>query len=127
MAAIEVLMIERKRASFYRTAQKSLSKLPNLADPSCMDVINPLAGSLLQSTQMQRQQAAEKQRQTRRVQVLEKDVAAQDDQLEHQVESTDEKVEIHDEQTGERQPRKRKNPAHPAPEEPSPPHLDLTA
>jgi hypothetical protein len=46
------------------------------------------AGSILQSTQVQRQQEIQRSRDIRRQQELEKDVAMQDDQLEHQVEST---------------------------------------
>src|SRR3954465_9207177 len=49
--------------------------------PAGMDIINPLAGSLAQSTHVQRQQSAEKQRQVRRTQAVQKNVALQDDQL----------------------------------------------
>ena len=41
-----------------------------------MDMINPLAGSLYQSSQLQEQQGAEKQRHIRKSQAMEKDVAA---------------------------------------------------
>jgi hypothetical protein len=89
-----------------------------------MDMINPLAGSLYQSTQLQEQQSAEKQRNIRRSQAMEKDVAAKDDELEHQVESTGELTAIHDEGPGQDQ-RQQKNPQDNETDEP--PRLDLTA
>jgi hypothetical protein len=94
-----------------------------------MDIINPLAGYLQGSSQVERTQTDEKQRQVRRSQILEKNVAAQDDELEHQVESTEDVVEIHDEQ--HEQPPKKRSPRHSAPPptdgETDPSHLDLTA
>ena len=53
-----------------------------------MTEFNPLAGAILSSAHTQRQLSLDKSRQRRR-QVLEKDAAASDDQLEHQVESAD--------------------------------------
>lgn len=92
-----------------------------------MDVINPLAGSFLQGTQVQRQQLIEKQRQARRSQALEKDVAARDDQLEHQVESAEELAPLHDEPTEDQRQHNEKRKPHAAVEEQPSSHLDLTA
>jgi hypothetical protein len=90
-----------------------------------MDMINPLATSLYQSTQLQEQQSVEKQRIIRRAQAMEKDVAAKDDELEHQVESAEEPTAIHDEEPDNDEPREQKQSRKGAKEEP--PHLDLTA
>lgn len=55
-----------------------------------MTDFNPLAGAVLGSAQAQRQIDAEKQRQLRRAQAVRKNVAAQEDGYEHQVESSEE-------------------------------------
>jgi len=95
-----------------------------------MTEINPFTGSILQSPIVQRQQAAEKDRQARRAQDAEKNAALEGDRLEHQVESSEALAEIHDEDSPD--PRKRKHSAHRReksaqndPEDKS--HLDLTA
>ena len=95
-----------------------------------MTQINPFTGSVLQAPVVQRQQAAEKDRQIRRTQDVEKNAALQGDQLEHQVESTEALSEIHDEDSPD--PRKRKQPApheekNRSDETGDDPHLDLTA
>jgi hypothetical protein len=93
-----------------------------------MSSINPFSGYLAQGSQVERTQAADKTRQVRRTQALSKDVAAKDDQLEHQVESADAIVEIHDEQNpaqGEQKQQKKKQQGEEGKEEP--PRLDLTA
>jgi hypothetical protein len=69
--------------------------------------INSLSGALAQSAQVQIQQAAEKSRQARRAQELEKNVAARDEELEHQVENSEELKEIHEEGRNSDQGRKR--------------------
>src|SRR3989442_1748337 len=71
-----------------------------------MTQINPLTGSILQSPIVQRQQAAEKDRQVRKAQDAEKNAALTGDRLEHQVESSEALAEIHDEDSPD--PRKRK-------------------
>ena len=73
-----------------------------------MTQINPFTGSILQAPQVQRQQAAEKDRQLRRVTDQEKNSALQGDQREHQVESSEELAAIHDQDTPD--PRKRRKP-----------------
>jgi hypothetical protein len=94
-----------------------------------MTQINPFTGSILQSPIVQRQQSAEKDRQVRRAQDVEKNAALQGDRLDHQVESSEALSPIHDEDSPD--PRSRKRPSHvkerthddPADDS----HLDLTA
>ena len=96
-----------------------------------MTEFNPLAGSILQSTQVQRQSEADKQRQVRRAQALAKDVAARGDHFEHEVESADAVAPV---QNNGQQGQQRRHPSQPAedrdqsaaPAEPLP-RLDLTA
>jgi hypothetical protein len=95
-----------------------------------MSQINPFTGSILQSPVVQRQQAAEKDRQVRRAQDVEKNAALTDDRLEHQVESSDAPAAVHDEDSPD--PRKRKRPGHHAQgakqsDSDDQSHLDLTA
>jgi hypothetical protein len=67
-------------------------------DGGGMTYINPLANSVLQSTVTQQQQAGEKTRQIRRSQAAARNVAVQNDTLEHQVESSVGADPIHDEE-----------------------------
>lgn len=95
-----------------------------------MSSINPFSGYVAQGAQVERGQAADKTRQVRREQVLSKNVAARDDELEHQVESADAVVSIHDDQnpSGQQQRQQqqaKKEPAEAEGEEP--PRLDVTA
>ena len=96
-----------------------------------MSQINPFIGSILQATDVQRQQADTKDRRLRRVADLAKDSALVDDQLEHQVESSDAVAPVHAD--GEHPEHTRKKPRkHPDDSDhddadDSPPHLDLTA
>jgi hypothetical protein len=76
-----------------------------------MTQINGYVGAILQSTQVQRQQAVQKDRQVRRQQELTKNVAMQDDQLEHAVESSEELKPIHEERK-EDHSRGRRSPRH---------------
>jgi hypothetical protein len=71
-----------------------------------MTQINPLAGSIVQSPMVQRQQAAEKDRQVRQARDVEKNSALHGDELEHQVESAQAITPIHDD--GSHDPRARK-------------------
>ncbi|MDB5293629.1 MAG: hypothetical protein JWL69_4870 [Phycisphaerales bacterium] len=89
-----------------------------------MSQLNPLSGSILGSVQAQRQMAVDKERQLRRARALGKDVAAHDDELEHQVESSEELQPVQDEAEEQRDQRKRKPPQKDADEKP---RLDLTA
>ena len=75
-----------------------------------MTEINPFTGSILQSPIVQRQQAAEKDRQTRKAADAEKNDALAGDRLEHEVESSEALAEIHDEDSPD--PRKRKKQPH---------------
>ena len=69
--------------------------------------INSLSGALAQSAQIQIQQASEKSRQARRAQELEKNVAARDEEMEHQVENSEELTPVHDENHDSGQEKKR--------------------
>src|SRR5947208_8285927 len=97
-----------------------------------MDQINPFAGSILQSTQVQHQQSADKSRQIRRHQTLGKNVAAPTDEFEHTVESIEALAPIHEEGSQDHPQRKRPKQTPQAPQEENAtddqdPHLDLTA
>jgi hypothetical protein len=94
-----------------------------------VSAINPFSGYVAQGTQVERLQAAEKTRQVRREQTLSKNVAAQDDQLEHQVESADAIVSIHDDQQQQNPQQHQSRQEQPQPEdgEEPPPHIDITA
>ncbi len=76
-----------------------------------MSQINHFAGSVLQATQVQKQQETEKNRQVRRANALLKNIAVEDDRLEYQVESPEEIKPIREESR----------------EGHEPPHVDLTA
>lgn len=89
-----------------------------------MTQFNPLVGSILQSTQVQRQQAAAKARDVRRAREVEKNIALQDDVLEHQVESSEELKPIREERQSDH-PRSRRGAAQNPPSE-SGPRLDVT-
>jgi DNA repair ATPase RecN len=62
-----------------------------------MTFINPLAPALLPSAQAQQQAAADKARQIRKAQTAARNIAAEADRLEHQVESAEELTPVHDE------------------------------
>lgn len=71
-----------------------------------MSQINPFTGSILQATNVQRTQAAEKDRALQRVREIQKNSAQGMDQFENQVESAEAiDTDDHQEQTD---PRKRK-------------------
>jgi hypothetical protein len=91
-----------------------------------MTSINPFSGYVAQGSQIERAQSADKTRQARRTQDLSKNIALQDDQLEHQVESADAVSAIHDDQRPpQQQQHPQKDPKDQKPDEP--PHLDVTA
>lgn len=92
-----------------------------------MTDFNPLAGAILGSAQAQQQAALHKQRQLRRAQNVRKDSASADQPLEHQVESAEESIPVHDEQK-QRSPRRDTPGKPPEDSEDEPrPRLDLTA
>lgn len=91
-----------------------------------MSELNPIAGAILQSIHSQRESGIEKERQVRRAQVLEKDVAARDDRFEHQVESSDAVPEVGEEER-RRQEQKKRQQHKQGDEEGEPPHIDLSA
>ena len=78
--------------------------------------INYLSGALVQSAQVQRDEAAEKAKQARKQRELSKNIAARDDEIEHQVENSEELTPIHEDNRRGDQKRKR-NPNHQEEEE----------
>jgi hypothetical protein len=92
-----------------------------------MSQINPFTGSILQSTQVQRQQATDKDRQVRRAQDQTRDSSLAQDTVEHQVESSEELGPIQKEQRHERRFKRPTHKGQPEPEDNQDPHLDLTA
>ena len=98
-----------------------------------MTQINPFTGAVAQSPQVQRAQAAEKDRALRRTQDAAKATALATDQFEHQVESADALAAIHDDQSEhprQRKPRKPKPKPKPTTgdtvDDGEPPRLDIT-
>jgi hypothetical protein len=88
--------------------------------------LNPLSGAILQSLTAQRELGVEKERQVRREQILEKNIAAEDDRFEHQVESSDTVSPTNDGGPGQdQQGRKKKKKGKDANEGES--HIDLKA
>jgi hypothetical protein len=95
-----------------------------------MTQINPFVGSVVQSTQVQRQQAAAKDRDVRKAREMEKNLALQDDQLEHQVESSEELKAIREERPSDhRRDRKQEHHQHQKQQQTDQdkPNLDVTA
>jgi hypothetical protein len=94
-----------------------------------MTQINPFIGSILQATDVQRQQSEDKDRQLRRKTDLEKNAGLSGDRFEHAVESTDAVDPIHDEKK-EGQKKKEQHAKKQTGEDQdgdSESHLDLTA
>jgi hypothetical protein len=91
-----------------------------------MTFFNPLSGSLLPATPVQR--AADKDRQIARSQALRKNTAAEGDRVEHQVESAEELPPTGEEAGGG---KNRRQQPHRDPQksdaEDTPPHIDVTA
>lgn len=76
-----------------------------------MSQINPFTASIVQSPQVQRQHAADKDRQIREAQGRIKNSAFGEDHFDHQVENSDAISPIHEEQKHD-DPRRRKNQPH---------------
>jgi hypothetical protein len=87
-----------------------------------MTEINPLAGAILGSIQQQRVLGIEKTRQLRRSKVLEKNVAAEDEQLENEVDNSEEIKPVGDEGGQRRQSPNHENAKQPKEEKP---HIDI--
>jgi hypothetical protein len=92
--------------------------------------INPFTGSILQAPQVQRSQAADRDRQLRRATDLSKNAALAGEQLQHEVESSEAITPVHDDQSKNPQQRKKPQP-HESPSQndqsDGPEHVDLTA
>jgi hypothetical protein len=94
-----------------------------------MSQIDPFFSSVLQAPYVQQQQASEKDRQVRKDADQKKDAALAEDQLEHQVESTEELAPINEQQKQQREFKRSKH-EHSAEDDEQTgeePHLDLTA
>lgn len=90
-----------------------------------VSAINPFSGYLAQGSHVERTQATDKSRQIRRAQQLSRDVALRDDEMEHQVESSDAPSALKDDDAGAGQQQYPQQ--HEEPGEETPPHLDITA
>lgn len=95
-----------------------------------MSQMNPVTGSILQTSVVQKQQTGEKAQQLRRAQEMRKNVAARDDESEHQVENTEELTAADPNHSNPRQSKKDKGRKH-RPEMPDDddeqPHIDMKA
>lgn len=95
-----------------------------------MSQINPFTGSIVQAPQVQRAQAAEKDRQVRKLHDLTKNAALQGDQLQHEVESSEALTPVQDEQLS-KQPKRRRGQSRqrsPSDADDTPEtHIDVTA
>lgn len=85
-----------------------------------MNEINPLATTILGSIQQQRELGIEKNRRLRRSKALERNVATEDEQLEHEVESADAVSGIREEL--DQQPARQETPKGPQDDKP---HIDI--
>ncbi len=95
-----------------------------------MTYINPLANALPQSFATQHEMSATKTRQMRGAALIQQGPAAQVDQFEPQVQSTEEAAPIHEEGRQKRQPRGRRQQhleEEPVEEDEKPEHIDFTA
>jgi len=93
-----------------------------------MTDFNPLSGAILGSAEIQHQIGTEKQRQLRRAQAVQKNVAARSDEYEHEVESTEELHPIDDGGEQDHPQRQKKQPRHSPPgKDGDRPHIDLKA
>jgi hypothetical protein len=92
-----------------------------------MTQINPFTGSIVQAPQVQRTQAAEKDRQLRKVTDLSKNAALQGDQLQHEVESSEALTPAQDEQPRKNPRQSRKKPRTSAEQDDGESHIDVTA
>ena len=90
-----------------------------------MTQINPFTGSIVQAPQVQRTQAAEKDRQLRKVTDLSKNAALQGDQLHNEVESSEALTPAQDEQPRKNPRQSRKKPR--AEPDDGESHIDVTA
>jgi hypothetical protein len=90
-----------------------------------MSQINPFSGYLAGASHVQRQQAAEKDRLLRRAHELTKNIALQGDQLEHQVESSEQISPVREHRDEDPTNQRRKD--TPPRSEAEPPRLDLRA
>jgi hypothetical protein len=89
-----------------------------------MNEINPIANAILGSVHQQKVLGIEKNRQIRRSKDLARDVAAEDEQLDEEVETSDALVSIHDQSEQQGEQPKRRTPV-PAEAKDEKPHIDI--
>ena len=91
--------------------------------------INSLSGALIQSTQLQLQQASDKTKQARRAQDLARNVTAEDEELENQIENAEEVTPVHEDSRKQDKHRKQQQHKHEEEEsdDPGSARLDLKA
>lgn len=96
-----------------------------------MSFINPLAGSLAQSGQVQRLQSADKDREMQRAEALRRSSDAERDRMEHEVDTFDavtlQSEDDQHQEEGRRQKRKRRGHNSSTEDDKTPGGLDLTA
>ena len=92
-----------------------------------MTDFNPLAGSILGSTQAQHVVDVERQRNARRAQALSKNVAARDDEMEHQVESSEEVPAVNEQGQNSGQQRQPKDHRRKTDDDDGRPRIDVKA
>lgn len=95
-----------------------------------MSQINPFAGSIVQASSVQRQQATDKERQAQRNIDKRKDSGATGDRFEHSIESSEELAAIHDEQKDHPSKKRQQHQPHQDEEQEEndgESHLNLTA
>jgi hypothetical protein len=97
-----------------------------------MSQMNPVTGSILQTSVMQKQQTGEKVQQARHQQDLRKNVAAREDEVDLQVQNAEELVEADGDHSNPKNPKK--NPPRKPKNKPETPddgeeksHIDMTA
>jgi hypothetical protein len=104
-----------------------IPRLAALHEGRAMTQINSSLGSILQTTQVQRQQAAAKDGEAQSAREVIKSIARQDDQYDHTVEGSEEVKRLREERRSDHQ-RDRKNQRHPQhPADDDERTLDLTA
>ena len=95
-----------------------------------MTQMNPVTGSILQTSMVQKQQTGDKARQLHHAHELRKNVAAREDESEPQVENPEELSAIDADHSNPRNPKKegRKSKSKPEKsEDEEKPHIDMTA
>ncbi len=92
-----------------------------------MTYFNPITGSIMQTGQVQRQQATDKDREARRQAQLKKGLSEVDEAMEEQVESMQTVIDTDDDHKNPQQEQPSKKKKHVGDEDDENPHVDLRA